>query len=911
MAHDTTLSNHRFRFPVRPALLLLCFLTGGVPGKAQMITYPITDPIAEELAAQNAEFSRQWADLADAYDALSDRVARSVAKVERTTHDLQDVQAKLDRHGLTPTVGLLLRHKKEQLDAWQIEDSQAGFVSQELQRCRDQQLALEMVRYDGSDPVKQTELILSEAGFDPTQMRHRSLEAQVGRLLRERHRRLLDLRKGYQDYQHKLGELDSATTASAQLTADYRRLIDRHIVWVRSGDPISLTDIKNIKGGMAALFDSDRSADFGPTLERKLTTNAAGGIVLAVWMILLLIVRWRCKSWLLQIGRRKRLRQATTRSRQLAAGVLTTLVALTLPAILYLIAGWLSGGIVSEATLHAAGAFYAAGLVGLAVEVPRQLLRDHGYLDQHVEVELPGRDRAAKYLTLVGFGLIVAAYTVTVMGLVDHGAWRDSISRFGFMFAMLVVAWTAHRSLRPGGGFLEPLIAKFGGSVIHRVRVLIYVLGLGFPLAMAALAALGYGFTADELTKRAIVTFVVSLIGWTLWAGVKTLSANAWQMLTGSTTPRREFDEFGPSAGEPDGDDAGVLGEHFLELKHHLAFLGQFALGGAALVCFAWLWIDMVPNARVGNPVVWTVQDTVTRSTVSASGGPTTESVVETIPVTALHLLSAAATLFIAFQLAKLLPALFDALVLQRVSFDEGMEHFSLVLGRCLLFGVGCFIACRWIGVRWQVIQWLAVGLTIGLGFGLQDMVRNLFGGLIVLFEKPARLGDLITIGKVTGRVAAQKLRTTVLADDDGREIIIPNKNFVSEDVVNWMGAGRLSVIPIEVAVTRDQRPADVCRSLYELVIDQPDVLLTPSPQATLVCVGKRSQRIEVRAWIEDGQNAPRFRDDLLRTVLKYLRSKNLLAADQPAQPGMRDPVDGLLDDPFGRSRKRTGRRTA
>ena len=341
-----------------------------------------------------------------------------------------------------------------------------------------------------------------------------------------------------------------------------------------------------------------------------------------------------------------------------------------------------------------------------------------------------------------------------------------------------------------------------------------------------------------------------------------------------------------------------------------MAFLCQCALVVGAIVCFGWLWIDVFPNVRMGNPVVWTVQDTVTQSSVDAAGQTITSSVVETTPVTALHLLLAAATLFVAFQLAKLLPALFDALVLQRVSFDEGMEHFSLVLGRCLLFGVGCLVACKWVGVRWQAIQWLAVGLTIGLGFGLQDMVRNLFGGLIVLFEKPARLGDLITVGQVTGRVATQKLRTTVLSDDDGREVIIPNKNFVSEEVVNWMGAGRLSVIPIEVAVTRDERPADICRTLQELVIEQQDVLLTPAPQATLVCVGKRSQRIEVRAWIEEGQDASRFRDSLLKVVRKFLAEKNLLAATQPSQPTMLDAADeesgGPIDPDTNRSRKRS-----
>jgi len=124
------------------------------------------------------------------------------------------------------------------------------------------------------------------------------------------------------------------------------------------------------------------------------------------------------------------------------------------------------------------------------------------------------------------------------------------------------------------------------------------------------------------------------------------------------------------------------------------------------------------------------------------------------------------------------------------------------------------------------------------------------------------------------------------------------------------MGAGRLKVIPIEVAVKRDERPADICRTLQELVIEQPDVLLTPAPQATLVCVGKTSQRIEVRAWIEEGQDTARFRDSLLKIVSKFLREKDLLAATQPAQPSMRDSTSDELGSPYrsqaNRSRKRS-----
>ncbi len=253
-----------------------------------------------------------------------------------------------------------------------------------------------------------------------------------------------------------------------------------------------------------------------------------------------------------------------------------------------------------------------------------------------------------------------------------------------------------------------------------------------------------------------------------------------------------------------------------------------------------------------------------------------------------LHLLFAGAALFLAFQLAKLLPAIFDALVLQRVNFDEAMEHLSLVFGRCFLFGTGCFIAGRLVGLRWETIQWIAVGLAIGLGFALQDIMRNLFGGFVVLFEKPAKLGDLITVGNFTGRVSSQKLRTTVLSDEDGREIIVPNKNFVNQDVVNWMGAGRLTAIAIEVAVTRDERPADVCRMLQKLLVEQTELLLSPAPQATLVCVSQKYQRIELRAWVEEDLDVSRYRDALTKTIVHFLEEKNLLAPNQPRQPSLR-----------------------
>ncbi|MEM6470839.1 MAG: mechanosensitive ion channel domain-containing protein [Planctomycetota bacterium] len=866
--------------------------------------------VVANVAIENAGFASQWAELAEDYVALAAKADELSQTLAMTTDDFNGVRQKIDAHGLTPTIGSLLRLKKGQLDRWHAERSTSILVNESLQESRDAQLALDLVRFDGLDPDDQAAQILRD--FDQPSASKGQHRQELVRLLAHRHQWLEALRKGHRDYQTKLGEFDSAKTAAAELTRQYHRFIDKQVTWIRSGNPIQRSDFSRAKSGIASLINSNRGHQFGSDLQQKLRVNLASGVGLLVLVVVFLVVRWRAKSWLVGIGNRQVLRNGTDATQLMAACGLTVLVALIIPAVFFAAGRWLGSGFVSESMLEASRGLYASSLTALMVELPRQLLRDHGVIARFLAVEVPRRETACRYLMIVGTGLVLAAYVVTVTGLIDGGVWRESLSRFLLIGALLLVAWTFHRAFRPVGGYMEPLIGHFGGAVIHRVRLLIYIVMVGSPIAIAILAALGYGFTARELITRFAMTFSALLIAASLWSPLKILSAHGWRLLTGGKPPEREFDAYGEIVPEHQVDLSGGL---YLDLKHHIAFLLQCGLLVAGAIALGWLWLDIFPNLKMGNPVVWSIQESVTSQVVTESGEVVSSANVLSSDVTLLHVVSAIGVIFVAFQLAKLLPALFDAIVLQRVSFDEGMEHFSLVVGRCVLFGTGCLIAANLLGLQWRTIQWLAVGLTIGLGFGLQDMVRNVFGGLIVLFEKPAGLGDRITVGKITGRVAKQHLRTTVLTDDEGRENIIPNKKFVTDDVTNWLGAGRLTVLPMEVAVTLDERPADICRKLFELVREQPQVVTMPAPQATLVCVSKHSQRIELRAWIEDGSRAMQSREKLLQLIHATLRDRKMLASDQPTQPPMLDPViDGEPMSGMTATRKlrsRSSRRSA
>ena len=99
---------------------------------------------------------------------------------------------------------------------------------------------------------------------------------------------------------------------------------------------------------------------------------------------------------------------------------------------------------------------------------------------------------------------------------------------------------------------------------------------------------------------------------------------------------------------------------------------------------------------------------------------------------------------------------------------------------------VGIVLASNILGVSWSKVQWLVAALGVGLGFGLQEIVANFVSGLIVLGERPIRIGDVVTVGDVTGTVTRIRARATTVVDFDNKEVMIPNKAFITERVINW-----------------------------------------------------------------------------------------------------------------------------
>ena len=192
------------------------------------------------------------------------------------------------------------------------------------------------------------------------------------------------------------------------------------------------------------------------------------------------------------------------------------------------------------------------------------------------------------------------------------------------------------------------------------------------------------------------------------------------------------------------------------------------------------------------------------------------------------------------------------------MSFQADATYAIKAITRYSLAAAGVLVACSILGIGWGDVQWLIAALGVGLGFGLQEIVANFVSGLIVLAERPIRIGDVITVDKTTGKVARIRARATVVVDFDNKEVIIPNKTFITGPVVNWTLSSQVSRIVLKFGVAYGSDIARIQQRIVEEVGLLPDVLRDPPPAVFFTAFADKNLDFEIHAYV--GSVNDRFR---------------------------------------------------
>ncbi|WP_018971524.1 mechanosensitive ion channel domain-containing protein [Rudaea cellulosilytica] len=837
-------------------------------------------PVLRETAAENLALGQDLVATIKRISALRDLQSTYSSERADTEQAVKNTKARLDLGGVSEEVGALLLAERRKLKSLSVLNRELADTRNQLAQSklamidlREQQDHLENM--DGAIAAA-----LAHAGQPPaiTGPLHDGLE----RLLIARsdlYTRLIAAKTRQtsitEDAEQQLAGLIASTTA-------LNGMLDSNLLAIPSHAPINLAwfgDLGHALRGLAHPKETTQIVSVADTLRSNVTLSIAGLLML----LAAVYARRRVPTEFERIAAPMR-RIRTDRYRYTTWALALTLLASAPVALFWTILGRLF--------LHTSNVDALEGPLGLAtgaIAVPWFVLaflhwlnRDDGLAHAHFRWLRARRVSLRRAVPWIALAVLVPTFIHNWLREISNDEIDATMGRALFIAGTLGLATITWHLLGPGG-----IWAQRGGKLDDEPIRLRQFARLGFTaafVAFAVLAALGYFFTAIIFTEHLLLS-MVAILGVSVIHGLAVrwliLGERRLALKRAEDRMRAEAEAMGPPTEgealpevEPDETDVAALGA---QTRRVLRLALTLLLGASLLV----IWSDIAPALNFLDKIsVWP-------STFVDENGKQIA-----FNVTLRSVLESALLLVMTFIATRNLPGLLEIGVLRRLNIDAPTRYAIVSIVRYLIVLVGVLVGLGLLGLHWSNLQWLAAGLTVGLGFGLQEIFANFISGLIVLFERPCRVGDIITIGNIEGTVTRIRTRATTILDWDNKEVIVPNKAFITERLVNWTLSDTTTrvVIKIGVAYRNDARLAQ--KLLLQVATEHPLVLNDPQPLAWMTGFGDSTQDFELRFFVAEISQRNLVRTELVMRIAEVFRDNDVEIAYPTRDVWFRNTLD-------------------
>ncbi len=843
-------------------------------GLAADTAHPLVRAIIEENKLLAAELEKITEDGA----LISKEKKRLGRALTKTEHTYNRIKEKIAQTGLTNAIGLKLRNDRKQLPDIGMHEKKIEMRNLEINRVQLRRIELEDRLLDLVDLNQEALRLMAVSQVELTEEAFDQLHAAVYRALdRQKEDYLDELINAYDVYfENKLYPLVEKEQKFVALIKDYKDFIDTRILWIQSAPMIELDDIQRLGSAVAWLLNPSSWIQTITLLGNDFHDNFLTIMPLLLLIVLLLAIQRYLRRKLSEFGRYVTKLSKAKFTDTLWAVVVTLLMALAWPLFIYLIA-WRIQQVGSDSTFTLA---IGCGLTALAYLlfsglVLRHICRKEGLGELHFRWKAENmrltRQQLAWYLSVML--PLIFVFVVTLEQPTE--AHHDSLGRLVFFILMAATTLLIYRLMHPASGLLRNYLEKNSEGWISRLTGLWFPVLLITPIALAITASGGYMYTAGQLSLHiinpillifAVVVARALLIRW-LNIVQRKLAIEQWRKklaVQAAQAEQAQEDDKTKTADtgeqihvEEDELDVEVISTQTMKLLN-TAYWFTIVIG------LALIWAQVFPAFHMFNEVVlWNTEVTSTDS-----GSETTSLV----PITLASLLLAIVIFMMTFFISNNIPGLLEIVILQRLPFTPSGRYAIASIARYFIIIFGFAMTFSALGIGWSKVQWLAAAVTVGLGFGLQEIFANFVSGLIILFERPVRVGDVVTLGNISGKVSRIQMRATTIIDWDRKELIIPNKEFVTGQVINWSLSDSILriLIPVGIAYGSDTKLAnDILLSIAQ---DHPNVLKEPESSARFVAFGDSSLNFELRVFIPEPDLLLETRHDLLMEIDRRFR---------------------------------------
>ena len=756
--------------------------------------------------------------------------------------ELNSVKEKVKAAGFSDVIGVILLGKRNELP-----DIRQHRRNTKNRRSETANAYFEWIKYDEersglADTESSTNDILKE--LEPSLNENQRLEigAQIKSLLESR-RELLDaLIREYDNYRRNLEMLDFTERLLVAKASEYATYIDENILWVKNTKTLKMSTFSQAWETLSWLVAPKRWWQVLQVLGRDLKAFPFGYTIVTLFFVILFYFRKRLSDKMEAISA-VLFRKYTDRfTHTLKVFLFTVILSASIPAVLFLL-GWRLALPYQEVEFVSA---VAAGLRSIAfiylflsfvrlILLPQGLAADHFLMPEEAIVFF------RRHVSWFTASILPLIFVIATIDQQSSGARKGSLGRIAFIGALVILSMFFAVVIQPSGRLMKAVLEQRRGGWLDRLRYVLYPLSVAFPLALALFAALGYYYATQQLASclQATIMWVLSLvIIFALMVRWLTVTQNRLllrkerrrleEVSRQEITHLEKTEETETGDSEPQED----LSQITLQMRR---FVGAFLI--LSLIMGLWLiWKDVLPALGIFNQVeLWTT--TVGDKTVS---------------VTLTSLFLALIIVLITIITARNIPGLLELVILQRLPLDRGVRFAIETLTRYIIVIVGVVMAFGEIGLGWSKVQWLVAAMTVGLGFGLQEIFANFVSGLIILFEQPMRVGDMVTVGDISGKVTRIRIRATTILKWDRKELVVPNKEFITGRLINWTLSDTVLRMEFPVGIAYGSNTALAEKTLLKVAHDNQKVLLDPEPFVIFKAFGNSALEFDLRLYIPD-----------------------------------------------------------
>ena len=798
-------------------------------------------PLVEQLAASNASLSTHISDLTDKLKKVEQEINRISTEAKRIDDDSNRTRQKLKVAGLSQILGQILQEQRRLLPDTRMYKSKANEIVKQIA-----QISLRQIQFkDELRGLRQIDQFVAGYTADITPAVREQIDDELRYLAKDRQQFLTQAYKTGNTYLRTLSELDVAQRSLSETVEQYDTFLDENLLWIRSTRPVSLSSLFMLPGQWKELLAPDRWWDILNTLYLQATSKPW----MAFTLIIVGILLWKAgpiRSRLMATGDNVGNVMRDSISYTALGVVLTILLACTWPILMASIGWQLLTALESSSFTKNVGNGLIMTSKGLFIlRVYRTLCMQGGIADRHFKWPATSLRLLRRDIDIFIYTFLPPGFIALILIYSDIPGHHEGLGRLAFVLAALALTVFFYRVLNPNTGAMREFAINQKRPAKLGIRYLWLVIAVVIPIGSVILALLGYLYSAGTLLGNLIQSLwiILEMVILQQFVSRWLLIARRRLALQAARVEREAMLAARESATVAAGEDALELEEPRIDidalsvdtrklLNTALAVLAAFLLWAA--------WSDMLPAFRIFDQI------TLWQHKINVDG------VVEQVPVTLADFGQAIITITILTIFVRRLPAFMELLLRQHSSISPGSLYAIKSLTSYTLIAVGIVMVFGMLGGSWSEIQWVFAALGVGIGFGLQEIVANFISGLIILFERPIRIGDVVTVGDVSGVVTKIHIRATTIRDFDRKELLVPNKEFITSRLLNWSLSDTLSRLSVTVGVAYGSDIELASRLMEEAASENKYTLDEPAPFVTFESFGDNALTLVLRYFIDN-----------------------------------------------------------